>query len=97
LSFIRSGGTVCFVGALSGNWTIPDFDPFTIPTGVRLTSYAGEGNGLPSDALDQYLRAIEAGTPRIVIAGVHDGLDKVGQAQSDLESRHQLGKHVVVL
>jgi len=42
LSFIRPGGTRCFVGALSGNWTIPDFDPFTIPTGVRLTSYAGE-------------------------------------------------------
>lgn len=46
LSLIRPGGTVCFVGALSGTWTIPDFDPFTIPTGVRLTSYAGEAHDL---------------------------------------------------
>ncbi|MBT2547437.1 zinc-binding dehydrogenase [Arthrobacter sp. ISL-65] len=32
LSLTRQGGTVCFVGALSGVWSIPDFSPFTIPT-----------------------------------------------------------------
>ncbi|MFI5694034.1 zinc-binding dehydrogenase [Kribbella sp. NPDC051586] len=97
LSLVRPGGTVCFVGALSGTWTIPDFDPFAIPTGVRLTSYAGEANDLPSGALDQYLRAIEAGTLNIVIAGAHEGLEKVAEAHRDLESRHQPGKYVIVL
>jgi NADPH:quinone reductase len=47
LPLIRPGGTVCFVGALNGAWTIPDFDPFSIPTGARLTSYAGKAINLP--------------------------------------------------
>ena len=97
LSLIRPGGTVCFVGALSGAWTIPDFDPFTIPTGVRLTSYAGEAENLPSDALDRYLRAIETGTLNVVIAEVYQGLEKVADAHHNLESRHEPGKHVVVV
>ncbi|WP_367820506.1 MULTISPECIES: zinc-binding dehydrogenase [unclassified Microbacterium] len=97
LSVIHPGGTVCFVGALSGNWTIPDFDPFTIPTGVRLTSYAGEATDLPAAALDTYLKAIEAGTLHTVIAGVHEGLEKVSDAHRNLESRHQPGKYVIVI
>ncbi|RLK22584.1 NADPH:quinone reductase-like Zn-dependent oxidoreductase [Micromonospora sp. M71_S20] len=97
LSLIRPSGTVCFAGALSGAWTIPDFDPFTIPTGVRLTSYAGEASDLPSDALDQYLRAIESGTLNVVIAGAYHGLEKVPDAHRDVESRHQPGKYVVVV
>ncbi|CAN5682059.1 zinc-binding alcohol dehydrogenase family protein [soil metagenome] len=97
LSLVRPGGGVCFVGALSGAWTIPDFDPFTIPTGVRLTSYAGEVKNLPSDALDRYLRAIEAGTLNVVIAEVYEGLERVADAHRNLESRHEPGKHVVVV
>jgi NADPH2:quinone reductase len=97
LSLIRPGGTVCFVGALSGAWTIPDFDPFTIPTGVRLTSYAGEAKDLPSEALNQYLHAIEAGTMNVVIADVYQGFEKVADAHHALETRHQPGKYVVVL
>ncbi|WP_454810531.1 zinc-binding dehydrogenase [Paenarthrobacter nitroguajacolicus] len=97
LSVTRAGGTVCFVGALSGAWSIPDFDPFTIPTGVRLTSYAGEASDLSADALDQYLRAIEAGSLNVVIAGVLEGLEKVVDAHRDLEARHEPGKYVVVL
>jgi len=96
LSLIRPGGTVCFVGALSGAWTIPDFDPFTIPTGVRLTSYAGEAEDLPSEALNQYLHAIEAGTMNVVIADVYQGFEKVADAHHALETRHQPGKYVVV-
>jgi NADPH:quinone reductase-like Zn-dependent oxidoreductase len=97
LSLIRPGGTVCFVGALSGAWTIPDFDPFTIPTGVRLTSYAGEAEDLPSEALNQYLHAIEAGTMNVVIADVYQGFEKVADAHHALETRLQPGKYVVVL
>jgi NADPH:quinone reductase len=97
LSLIRPGGTVCFVGALNGTWTIPDFDPFTIPTGVRLTSYAGEAEDLPADALDRYLRAIEAGTMNVVIAGVYSGLDGVATAHRAFEHARRPGKNVVVL
>jgi NADPH:quinone reductase len=97
LSLVHPGGTVCFVGALNGEWTIPDFSPFTIPTGVRLTSYAGDANDLPAGALAQYLRAIEAGSLDIVVARTYAGLDKVAEAQHDLESGHRPGKRVVVL
>ncbi|MFY7065731.1 zinc-binding dehydrogenase [Nocardiopsis changdeensis] len=97
LSLVRPGGTVCFVGALNGEWTIPDFSPFSIPTGVRLTSYAGGADDLPADALGRYLRAIEDGSLKVVIADTYEGLDKVAQAQHDLESGHRPGKHVVVL
>ncbi|MGN6127534.1 MAG: zinc-binding dehydrogenase [Humibacter sp.] len=97
LSVIRRGGVVCFVGALGGDWTVPDFDPFTIPTGVRLTSYAGEAHELPADALDRYLKAIEAGTFQTVIAGVYEGLEKVADAHHNLETRHQPGKYVIVV
>ncbi len=97
LSLVHPGGTGCFVGALDGRWTISDFSPFTIPTGVHLTSYAGGALDLPADALDRYLRAIEAGTLNIVIADVYEGLDQVGRAHHDLESGHHPGKRVVVL
>lgn len=97
LSLVRSGGTVCFVGALDGQWTISEFSPFTIPTGVHLTSYAGGADDLPADALGHYLRSIEAGTLPVVVAGVYDGLEEVGKAQVDLESGLRPGKRVVVL
>lgn len=97
LSLVRRGGTVCFVGALAGDWTIADFSPFAIPTGVRLTSYAGEAKDLPADALARYLRAIESGTLEVVVAGVYSGLDEVAKAHDALESSHQPGKRVVVV
>lgn len=97
LSLVRPGGIVCFVGALSGDWTIPDFSPFTIPTGVRLTSYSGEAKDLPATALAKYLRAIEAGSLDIIVSDTYAGLEKVAEAQHDLESSHRPGKRVVVL
>jgi NADPH2:quinone reductase len=93
----RSGGTVCFVGALSDQWTIPDFSPFTIPNGVHLTSYAGEAGDLPADALTGYLDAIEAGTMTIVITDTYTGLDQVAAAHHDFESTHRVGKRIVVI
>jgi NADPH2:quinone reductase len=97
LALTRRGGTVCFVGALSNEWTIPDFSPFTIPNGVRLTSYAGEASDLPAAALNKYLDAIEAGTMRIVISDTYTGLDQVAVAHQDFDSTHRLGKRVVVI
>lgn len=97
LALTRSGGTVCFVGALSDEWTIPDFSPFTIPNGVYLTSYAGEAGDLPAEALSKYLDAIEAGTMNIVISDTYTGLDQVAAAHQDFESTHRVGKRVVVI
>jgi NADPH:quinone reductase-like Zn-dependent oxidoreductase len=97
LDLTRSGGTVCFVGALSGEWTVPGFSPFTIPNGVYLTSYAGEAGDLSAAALNEYLDAIEAGTMNIVISDTYTGLDQVAAAHKDFESTHRVGKRVVVI
>ena len=97
LALTRPGGTACFVGALSGTWTVPDFDPFTVPTGVHLTSYAGEAHDLPADALAHYLTAISDGAMSIVVPETYDGLEGVATAHQGFESDHRIGKRVVVL
>ncbi|MFC9701394.1 zinc-binding dehydrogenase [Streptomyces sp. NPDC056943] len=53
---VRGHGTVCFTGALAGGWSIPGFTPFMIPSGVRLTSYAGEAADLPADVFARQLQ-----------------------------------------
>jgi NADPH:quinone reductase-like Zn-dependent oxidoreductase len=56
---VRTHGIVCFTGALSDNWTMSEFNPVgDIPSGVRLTAYAGEATDLPADILNQQLHAI---------------------------------------
>ena len=97
LRTVRRHGTVCFTGALAGQWTIPDFSPFMIPGGVRLTSYAGEASDLPADVLAHQLQAIAEGRLNVPVAKVYRGLEQVRDAQADLESGTTPGKHVVVL
>ncbi|MFJ9180604.1 alcohol dehydrogenase catalytic domain-containing protein [Streptomyces sp. NPDC102360] len=97
LHTVRRHGTVCFTGALAGQWTIPDFSPFMIPGGVRLTSYGGEAADLPADVFAHQLQAIAAGRLNVPVAKVYHGLEQVRDAQADLESGATPGKHVVVL
>ncbi|MET8079060.1 zinc-binding dehydrogenase [Streptomyces sp. NPDC005303] len=97
LRTVRRRGTVCFTGALAGQWTIPDFSPFMIPGGVRLTSYAGEAADLPADVLAHQLQTIAEGRLKVPVAKVYHGLEQVRDAQADLESGTTPGKHVVVL
>ncbi|WP_030438279.1 alcohol dehydrogenase catalytic domain-containing protein [Actinoplanes subtropicus] len=97
LRTVRHHGTVCFTGALAGQWTIPDFSPFMIPFGVRLTSYGGQAADLPADVFAHQLRAIAAGRLTVAVAKVYHGLEEVRDAQAGLESGTTPGKHVVVL
>jgi NADPH2:quinone reductase len=97
LRTVRRHGTVCFTGALAGQWTLPDFSPFMIPRGVRLTSYGGQAADLPADVLAHQLQAIAAGRLKVPVAKVYHGLEQVRDAQADLESGSTPGKHVVVL
>lgn len=97
LRTVRLHGTVCFTGALAGQWSIPDFTPFMIPGGVRLTSYGGEAADLPADVFAQQLQAIAAGHLKVPVAKVYHGLEQVRDAQADLESGTMPGKHVVVV
>ncbi|MDT0479616.1 alcohol dehydrogenase catalytic domain-containing protein [Streptomyces doebereineriae] len=94
---VRRHGTVCFTGALGGQWNIPDFTPFMIPSGVRLTSYAGGATDLPAQVFQQHLQAIAAGRLKAPVAKVHHGLGQIGDAQADVEAGTTPGKHVVLL
>ncbi|MGW3133643.1 alcohol dehydrogenase catalytic domain-containing protein [Streptomyces sp. NPDC001123] len=97
LGCVRVHGAVCFTGALGGGWSIPDFSPFMIPSGVRLTSYAGEATDLPAQVFQQQLQAIADGRLKAPVAKTYRGLDQVRDAQADVESGTTPGKHVVLL
>ena len=97
MGLVKAGGLTCFTGALGGQWTLDNFSPFMIPTGVYLTSYAGEAKDLPTKHFDHVLKLIENHQLTIPIAKVYHGLAEVGQAQANLESGKFSGKHVVVL
>lgn len=96
LSSTRPGGTVCFTGMLSDQWTIPDFYPMDwLPNGVRLTAYSGEAAGLPADVLQEFLDAVAAGDAIIPVGRVY-GMHEIVQAHKDMEAGTVGGKVVLI-
>jgi NADPH:quinone reductase-like Zn-dependent oxidoreductase len=97
LRTVRTGGTVCFTGMLSDNWTIPEFYPMEwLPNGVRLTAYSGEAADLPPSALQTFLDAVADGQARIPVGRTYR-LDDIVQAHRDMEAGTVGGKAVVIL
>lgn len=97
LRSVRTGGTVCFTGMLSDNWTIANFYPMAwLPNGVRLTAYSGEAADLPQHALQEYLDSVAAGHARVPIGRVYS-IGEIAQAHRDMEAGVVSGKGVVVL
>ncbi len=93
----RSGGTVCFTGMLSDEWTIHDFYPMEwLPNGVRLTAYSGEASDLSAETLQGFLDAVAAGRAVVPVGRVYR-LDQIVQAHHDMEANAVGGKAVVVL
>lgn len=97
LRAVRTGGTVCFTGMLSDQWTIPEFYPMDwLPNGVRLTAYSGEAADLPSAVLQEFLDAVADGRAQIPLGHVY-AIDEIVQAHRDMEAGVVGGKAVVVL
>ena len=95
LQAVRIGGTVCFTGMLSDQWTINEFYPMDwLPNGVRLTAYSGEAADLPAAALQGFLDAVASGEATVPI-GHRYRLDDIVQAHHDLEANTIGGKAVV--
>jgi len=93
----RPGGTVCFTGMLSDQWTIPEFYPMDwLPNGVRLTAYSGEASDLSPEVLQGFLDAVGSGRATVPIGRVY-ALEQIVQAHRDLEANTVGGKGVVVL
>ncbi|CAN5625600.1 zinc-binding alcohol dehydrogenase family protein [soil metagenome] len=96
LRAVRTGGTACFTGMLSDQWTIPDFYPMEwLPNGVRLTAYSGEASDLSSLELQAFIDAVATGHARVPIGKVY-ALDDIAQAHRDMEAGVGGGKLVVV-
>ena len=97
LRSVRAGGTVCFTGMLSDEWTIHEFYPMAwLPNGVRLTAYSGEAADLRPDELQAFIDAIASGHARVPIGKVYDLVD-IAQAHRDMEAGIGGGKLVVRL
>lgn len=94
---VRRGGTVCFTGMLSDQWTVRDFYPIDfLPNAVRLSAYSGEASDLPSEVLQGFLDDVAAGTATVPVARVY-ALDEIVQAHQDMEDGALVGKGVVVI
>jgi NADPH:quinone reductase-like Zn-dependent oxidoreductase len=97
LSAVRVHGVVCNTGALSNQWSVPDFYPTGyIPSGVRLTGYGGDASDLPQPMLQEFLDAVAAGTATVPIARTYT-LDQIVEAHADMEANRVAGKLVVSL
>jgi NADPH:quinone reductase-like Zn-dependent oxidoreductase len=97
LRSVRTGGTVCFTGMLSDEWTIPEFYPMDwLPNGVRLTAYSGGFADLPPETLQAFLDAVAGGQATIPIGKTYR-LDEIVAAHEDMEAGRVGGKGVVVL
>lgn len=96
LRSVRTGGTVCFTGMLSDQWTIPEFYPMDwLPNGVRLTAYSGEAADITAAELQGFLDAVTAGHTRVPLGKVY-ALDEIAQAHRDMENGVAGGKLVVI-
>lgn len=96
LRAVRTGGTVCFTGMLSDQWTIPEFYPMDwLPNGVRLTAYSGEATDLTTDTLQGFLDAVADGRAVVPVGHVYR-LDEIVQAHRDMEAGTVGGKAVVL-
>lgn len=96
LQSVRTGGTVCFTGMLSDQWTIDDFYPMSwLPNGVRLTAYSGEASDLSPASLQSFIDAVAVGDTRVPVGRVYD-LSEIVQAHRDMEAGVGGGKLVVL-
>jgi NADPH2:quinone reductase len=97
LRAVRTGGTVCFTGMLSDQWTIDSFYPMDwLPNGVRLTAYSGEAADLPAHVLQAFLDDVATGDALIPLGTVY-GIDDIVEAHRDMETGRVGGKGVVLL
>ena len=96
LRAVRPGGTACFTGMLSDQWTIPDFYPMDwLPNGVRLTAYSGEAGNLPATVLQDFLDSVADGRATVPVGRVYR-FDQIVQAHRDMEDGVVGGKGVVL-
>ena len=95
LQAVRRGGIVCMTGILGGAWVIPEFRPMVdVPTGVKLTSYAGESTDLTPAQLQDYVSLVESGELKPKL-GPSFPFAKLREAHTTMDENMALGKIVM--
>jgi NADPH:quinone reductase-like Zn-dependent oxidoreductase len=98
LLLVKTGGTVCVTGMLSGIWVIPQFEPVAmIPSGTKLTAFHSDDLIGPAGqaALQRVVNGIESGRYYANVDRVFS-LDEVAEAHRYMEASKATGKVVVV-
>jgi len=97
LKTAKRGGIVCMTGILGGEWTLANFTPMgDIPTGVKLTSYAGEASNLSPDNLQAFVDDVASGRQTLNLDKTFK-LEELPEAHRYVESNQTSGKVVVVI
>lgn len=93
----RPGGVVCMTGILGGEWQLASFEPMgDIPSGVRLTSYAGGAEDISNEDLQRYVSMVERGELSIR-TGPTWRFDELPLAHQAMDENRANGKMVVVV
>lgn len=91
------GGIVCMTGILGNQWTMKEFTPMgDIPTGVKLTSYAGTPDYLDPQRLQTFVDDVAAGRQQVNLDRTFR-MEDIQAAHRYMESNQATGKLVVVI
>jgi len=94
LSYLNPDGILCLTGALSNVWTIPDFDPFGVPSGRYMTTFSS-GTDVTAQSVNDVFKLIDDHHIDVKPVKVF-GLSQIAQAQDALDSHDSFGKVVVI-
>ena len=82
-------------GILGGGWMLSEFDPMSdVPTGVKLTSYAGESSDITSTQLQEYVSLVEYGELKLKL-GPTFPFEKLQEAHTTMDENRASGKIVM--
>jgi NADPH:quinone reductase-like Zn-dependent oxidoreductase len=96
LQCAKEPGVVCMTGIVGNKWSFDNFAPMeAIPTGVRLTVYAGDSEDFLRTPIDDLAAQIAAGTLAVQIGKVFH-LDQIVEAHRCMEENKASGKIVVL-
>ncbi len=95
LQTARRGGIVCMTGILGGEWILSEFLPMAdVPTGVKLTSYAGESSDLSPAQLQDYVSLVESGELQLKL-GPNFPFEELRDAHATMDENRAQGKIVM--
>ncbi len=95
LQAVRRGGIVCMTGILGGGWVLSEFRPMAdVPTGVKLTSYAGESSDITPAQLQEYVSLVESGELKLKL-GPTFPFEKLQEAHTTMDENRASGKIVI--